>query len=134
MKAKKWIIGWLALILVGLGTMGAWVYRVDPYMHFHKPDTETYFYSLNNQRSQNSGIVKNFDYTALIAGTSMTENFKASEADRIFDVKSIKVSSSGCSYKEANEYIETGLNYNSSLKTIIRCLDMGMFLDDADRI
>ena len=134
MKAKKWIIGWLALILVGLGTMGAWVYRVDPYMHFHKPDTETYFYSLNNQRSQNSGIVKNFDYTALIAGTSMTENFKASEADRIFDVKSIKVSSSGCSYKEANEYIETGLNYNSSLKTIIRCLDMGMFLDDADRM
>lgn len=73
MKSKYWIAGWLVIVGLELATLGIWVYRIDPYMHFHKPDTARYFYSLDNQRSQNDGITKHFDYDALITGTSMTE-------------------------------------------------------------
>ncbi len=132
MKTKVWLIGWLILVISALSVFGYWVYRIDPYFHYHKPDLEKYFYTLNNQRSQNDGIIKHFDYDALITGTSMAENFRTTEADRIFGVKSIKVVYSGGSYKEINDNIERALAANTNLKMVIRCLDMGNFLKSSD--
>lgn len=134
MKAKRWLAGWFLLVLAALGLIGYEVYKVDPYFHYHKPDTTQYYYSLSNQRSQNDGISKHFDYDALITGTSMTENFKTSEFDKLFGVHSIKVPYSGGSYKEMNDNLKIALRYNPNLKTIVRCLDMGMFFDSADRM
>ncbi len=136
MKSKIWLAGWSILVVVILGIMGAWVYKVDPYFHFHKPHTDEYFYSLdlNNQRSQNDGISKHFDYNALITGTSMTENFKTSELDELFGVNSIKVPFSGGSYKEINDNLVRALAHNDHLKTIVRGLDMNMFFDVASRM
>lgn len=131
MKLKRWLIGWLVLVVMTLGIMGDWVYKIDPYFHYHKPDINSYYYSLDNQRSQNDGICKQFDYDALITGTSMTENFKSSEFDEIFGVNSIKVPYSGGSYKEINDNLIIALDSNPDLKTIVRCLDMGRFFDDA---
>lgn len=108
------------------------MYRIDPYMHYHKPDTEGYFYSLNNQRSQNDGITKHFEYDALITGTSMTENFKTSEMDALFACNSIKVPYSGGSYKEINDNLKVAVENNPNLKMVVRGLDMGRFLDDKD--
>mgnify|MGYP006926042299 FL=1 len=134
MKAKTWLAGWAALVAAALGLIGYEVYKVDPYFHYHKPNTSTYYYVLNNQRSQNDGISKHFDYDALITGTSMTENFKTSEFDEIFGVHSVKVSYSGGSYKEMNDNLKIALRYNPNLKTIVRCLDMGMFFDSPNRM
>ena len=91
MKSKSWLAGWFILVTVILGMVGTWVYKIDPFFHFHKPYTDVYYYNLNNQRSQNDGICKHFDYDALITGTSLTENFKTSEFDKIFGVNSVKV-------------------------------------------
>lgn len=134
MKPRSLLIGWLILIIIALGAIGVKVYEVDPYFHYHKPNLEKYFYSLNNQRSQNDGITKHFDYDALITGTSMTENFKTSEMDKIFDVNSIKVPYSGGSYKEINDNLIVALKYNPKLKTIVRGVDMGKFFDDSNAI
>lgn len=79
------------MVLSALGIIGAWVYHIDPFFHYHKPYTNGYYYTLNNQRSQNNGICKHFDYNALITGTSMTENFMTSEMDAIFGTNSVKV-------------------------------------------
>ena len=99
MKSKIWLAGWLILVAVILGIMGIWVYRIDPYFHFHKPAVDKYYYTIDNQRSQNDGISKHFEYDAMITGTSMTENFKTSEFDKIFVVHSVKVTYSVVSYK-----------------------------------
>lgn len=131
MKEKRWLTGWLVLVVMSLVIIGAWVYKIDPYFHYHKPDTNNYYYSLNNQRSQNDGISKHFDYDALITGTSMTENFKTSEFDDVFGVNSIKVPYSGGSYKEINDNLVIALNNNPNLKTIVRCLDMEKFFEEA---
>ena len=132
MKAKTWIVGWLILVLTALSLIAGLVYKIDPYFHYHKPNTDNYYYILNNQRSQNNGISKHFDYDALITGTSMTENFKTSEMDEIFGTNSIKVSYSGGSYKEINDNLIIALKSNPNLKTIVRCLDYGKILDDKD--
>lgn len=132
MKSKIWIAGWLAIVLVITGTIGFWVYKIDPFMHYHKPNTDGYYYVLSNERSQNDGITKHFDYDALITGTSMTENFKTSEMDDVFECTSIKVPYSGGSYKEINDNLKVALTHNQNLKTIVRCLDMGYFFDEKD--
>ena len=98
MKNKTWLLTFAAItIAAGIGVCSITAY-VDPYMHFHKPLTDKYYYGLNNQRSQNDGITKHFDYDTLITGTSMTENFRTTEADRIFGCNSIKVAYSGGSF------------------------------------
>ena len=132
MKVKVWLISWLIIVVSVLSIFGYWVYKIDPFFHYHKPDMDSYFYPLNNQRSQNDGISKHFDYDALITGSSMTENFKSTEMDRIFGCNSIKVSYSGGSYKEINDNIEIALEHNENLKTVVRCLDMSHFLDTYD--
>ena len=132
MKIKIWITGYLVILAMILGTAGLMVYNVDPFFHYHKPKTARYFYTINNPRSQNDGICKHFDYDALITGSSMTENFKSSDMDAIFGTKSIKVPFSGASYKEINDNLKVALKYNDSLKTIVRCLDIGRFFDSSD--
>lgn len=119
----------LALIL---GISGKLIYDIDPFFHFHKPNTDKYFYPLDNERSQNNGICRHFDYDALITGTSMTENFSASEMDALFGTSSIKVPIAGGSYLEADRQLRTALKYNPALKTIVRGLDMLKFVEPAD--
>ncbi len=127
MKAKMWIVSWLLLVMTALIIAGSWVYKVDPFFHYHKPDLEKYFYRLDNERSQNDGICKHFEYDALVTGTSMTSNFNTSEMDELFGCNSIKVAYVGASYKEISDNIERALDANDELKLIIRCLDMDRF-------
>lgn len=131
-SSKKWLILYLAIQLAMLTVVAGIVVYIDPFFHYHKPLDTIFYYSLDNERSQNNGITRNFDYDMLITGTSMTENFKTSEADRIFDAHSVKVSYSGGSYKEINDNIEVAIKNNRNLKIVIRCLDMGMFYSDKD--
>ena len=97
-----------------------------------KYTTNEYFYILKNQRSQNNGIIKWFDYTGLITGTSMTENFKTSEAEALWGGTFIKVPFSGGSNKEINDNIEVALRYNPNLSIVIRGLDLTRFMDEKD--
>lgn len=132
MKSKLWIVGFFICIIAPLAIVASWVIRIDPYFHYHKPNTSGYMYSLYNQRSQNDGISRNFDYEGLITGTSMTENFKTTEAESIFGCSFIKVPYSGGTYKEMNDNLKVALAHNPDLKIIIRGLDMGKFIEDKD--
>ena len=134
MKSKYWLVGWIVFVMISLNVIGEFVYKIDPYFHYHKPDIDKYYYILNNQRSQNDGISKHFDYDAIITGTSMTENFKTTEFDEIFGVNSIKVPYSGGYYKEINDNLAVAFNNNPQLNTIIRCLDYNALLIDKDKM
>lgn len=131
-KAKLWIIGYLIISSACLSLIAYHVIKVDPFFHYHKPDTEHFYYSINNQRSQNNGIVKQFDYEGLITGTSMTEMFKTSEASDLWGCEFIKVPYSGGTYKEMNGNIKTALSHNTDLRYVIRGIDMGYLRLDKD--
>ncbi len=132
MKPIKWIIGWAVLVLMGLGYVGLKTYSVDPFFHYHKPDTSKYFYELENERSQNDGICRHFDYDAIIIGSSMCQNFKTSDMDEIFGVRSIKIPYPGATYREIDESLRRALSHNSDIKVIVRGLDMVRFSDGKD--
>ena len=134
MRKKLWIIGYLCIVVTALSLIAFKTISVDPFFHFHAPKTDIYYYRLNNQRSQNDGITRNFDYEGIITGTSMTENFKTSEAEVLFGVRFIKVPYSGGSFKEINSSLERAALYNQNLKYVIRSLEMYFFCDDKDRM
>lgn len=133
MSAKKWFAIFIAEISVLIIGIASIVIFVDPYFHYHKP-INTMFYTLDNQRSQNDGIIKQFDYDSIIIGTSMAENFKTSEFDEIFCGKSIKVCFSGGSYKEMNDNLQRAFNSGHEIKYVLRCLDYRSLMDDKDKM
>ena len=129
-KSIIWVIGFLVLVVSFLGIIATETVIIDPFFHYHKPNTNKYFYTINNQRSQNDGIIKHFDYQGILTGTSMTENFKTSEAEGIWGGKFIKIPFSGATFKEINDNLIVALKNNSNLRVIIRGIDMCLFLDE----
>lgn len=109
------------------------VVLIDPYFHYHKP-LPFLNYKISNQRYINDGIIKHFDYNAIITGTSMTENFRTSQFDKIFNSNSIKVPFSGGSYREINDAIETALKNNNDIKYVFRGLDYGKINEEYDKM
>lgn len=104
---------------------------VDPLFHFHSP-AKGIEYPLYDERYMDDGILRHFDYDAVITGSSMTENFKASQFDGFFDTKSVKVPSSGGTYKEIGDLIRRAYSYNDEIRYIMRSLDSSMLVADKD--
>lgn len=83
------------------------------------------------ERYRNDGITKNFEYDAIITGTSMTMNFSVSEFNELFSVNSIRCSFAGARFKEVNENLKKGLEKHDISK-VIWCLDYNYMLNDKD--
>ena len=127
MNNKKWSIALLTItfgLLALIGGLTAWI---DPFFHYHTPLPQ-FQYPIDNQRYQNDGIAKNFPYDAIITGTSMTENFKTSQCDALFDCASVKTSFSGATFAELNQHLLRAIQANPDLKLVIYGLDSWFFL------
>ncbi len=131
---KWWVLGYLILTLAGLVAIGSAVFDADPFFHFHSPDPSRYFYRLSNQRSQNNGILRHFAYDGIIAGTSMVENTRTSEAESLFGGSFVKVCSEGATFREISGSLSVALRSHPSLKKIIWGLDMDMLFDEPNRM
>ena len=133
-KSIIWVILYLSFVFLVLGMIARTVIRIDPFFHYHKPLVDEYYYEINNERSQNDGIAKNFDYDAIITGTSMTNNFKTSELDELFDVHSVKLPYEGATYKEINDNVVNALEHNQDLRLVVRGLDIVKIIEDKDNM
>lgn len=129
--SKKFVIITLSVFLVLIIAVGTLTAVIDPYFHFHAP-LSVFRYPLNNERYQNYGIARNFDYNAVIAGTSMSENFKPSEFDSLFNVKSVKLPFSGGSHLEVNEELEFAFAHNDDITCVIRNVDLFRAFDNKE--
>ncbi len=133
MSGKKWFISIIVLLLCIMGLLSGTVFCVDPFFHYRAPN-KNFFYTLFDQRSQNDGITRKFDYDAIITGTSMAENFKSSQFDYRFVTKSIKVTYSGATYKEINDNLKVSYKSGHSPEYILRPLDYSLMLRDKDEL
>ena len=130
MKEKKWNIFVLGstfgiLLLVALVTL-----VIDPYLHYHKP-LEVLEYPLKDERYINDGIARNYEYEAMITGTSMAQNFKASQMEELWQVPTIKTAYSGATFHELNESIGRAISYNPKLRYVLCSLDGSRINHDA---
>ena len=131
-KAVLWVLGFSALVAAALVCVAVLSVCVDPFFHYHSPETDRFYYSLDNQRSQNDGIVKHFEYQGIITGTSMAENFRTSEADSLFGCRFVKVPLEGATFRETGDLLRTALTANPDVRFVIRGLDINKFGDDKD--
>lgn len=129
---KKYVMLMGCFILLFLIGIGSVMLYVDPVFHYHKPIEGIAYKFYEGERYVNDGITRNFEYNAIITGTSMTENFKTSECNEIFGVNAIKVPFSGAHYKEINENLKTAFRTDNDIKMVIRCIDTFTIIDDKD--
>lgn len=133
MTAKKMAITVLVLLLAMMIAAASLVVLFDPYFHYHAPFSwQTY--QLYDQRYQNDGIARNFEYNAIITGTSMTENFSATQCDELFGVNTIKIPYFGASYKEINQAVVRAIDRNPDIKMVVRSFDTYKVFEDKDHM
>lgn len=130
MKEKNWNI------MVLLGTIGILsmvalaTFLIDPYLHYRKP-SGILEYPLKEERYINDGIARNYEYEAMITGTSMAQNFKASQMEALWQVKAVKTAYSGATFHELKESISRAISYNPNLKYVLCSLDGSRINHDA---
>ena len=87
-KRKPWALFTMACLLLGILACAGVTYIVDPFEQYR----ESSILPLYDQESYNNpGIAKNYDYNAVILGTSMVEMSNPSVIDSCFGVKSVKL-------------------------------------------
>lgn len=128
---KKWFQKCIFILILTLLFIVALVWMVDPYFHFHKPFSFIK-YRLYEERYINDGIGRNFDYDAIITGTSMAQNYKVSELNKLFDVNAVKMTFSGAGYKELSDNIDRALSRNSGVKKVFYSLDYNGLIREKD--
>ncbi len=85
---RRWAQIVLAALVLGVLFCALTVYLVDPFEQYR----ESSILPLYDQESYNNpGIAKNYDYNAVILGTSMVEMSNPSVIDRCFGVNSVKL-------------------------------------------
>ena len=96
MSEKKFVRLTLALTAAFLVFVAAVNIVVDPLFQYHKP-----WFGLEpvitNERYQNAGVIKHFDFDNAILGTSLSENFTISEVNDTFGGNSVKLTMYGSS-------------------------------------
>lgn len=87
-RNRRWALGTLAVCVLGLALCAGVTFAVDPFEIYR----ESSILPLYDQESYNNpGIVKNYDYNAVVLGTSMVEMMKPSIIDETFRVQSVKL-------------------------------------------
>lgn len=129
--AKKWFKKCIWIVIGSLIGIAILVFIFDPYFHFHKPFSFV-SYRLYDERYINDGITRQFDYDAIVTGTSMAQNFKPSEVDALFHTNSIKVTFSGGGYQEISQNLERALRRNPKVNTVIWTVDYNALIRDKD--
>lgn len=131
MTAEKWYKSFIAIIAAVLLLTGSLVVWMDPFFHYHAP-LSMFHYRLSEQRYQNDGITRHFDYDAVITGTSMVENFRTSQCDELLGVNSIKVPYPGATYREINDNLEAAFQTHDKIRVVVRALDYSHLVEDKD--
>ena len=130
-KQNKWFLGTVLGVGIGLGLILVVMVIADPYFHYHDkiPGMK---YRIYNERYINPGIMKHFEYDAIITGTSMNQNFKTSQMDRLFGTNAIKVPFSGAGFKEIKENLERAFESDNEIKYVLWGIDYISLDKDAD--
>ena len=124
MKSKKYVITTLIITSSLLLLIGSFNVIIDPLFQYHKPwfGMESV---VTDERYQNAGIAKNFEFDNAVLGNSMCENFIVSDVNDTFGGTTVKLTASGAYCKELTYYLRI-LNKKVDLKTVFFNFDIGM--------
>lgn len=126
-KQKKWFLSTMAGSIIVLVFILILMVIFDPYFHYHGK-IPGLSYRLYYERYINPGIVKNFEYDAIITGSSMNQNFKTSQLDELWGTNSVKVAFSGAGFREIKENLDRAFESGNEIKYVLWGVDYnGLF-------
>lgn len=111
-------------LLVALG-LCLTTFVLDPLQFYRKASLLPPVFS-TEERYQNPGLAKNYDYDTIIIGTSMTENFLPSVVDKALKGKTMKLSMQGSLADEQRKIAELALK-TGKVKRVLWGLDYFAF-------
>lgn len=117
---KKWVKKYLLVLLLLNSAIIGLNYLVDPLQFYRKALYSPHF--SDNQRFQNPGLAKNYEYDTIILGTSMAENFVPSYIEEKLGFKTIKLAMSGATSKEQAVMAEFAMK-TGKVENVIWCID-----------
>ncbi len=89
----------IGLFLAMLIVFASFTYAIDPLFQYHQPWFGL-LPSVSNERYQNPGIAKTFDYNTVIMGNSMSQNLRCSWVDKVFGGKTVKLTMAGAYWSD----------------------------------
>lgn len=107
-------------------------YTIDPFLQYRQPTLYKTFY-YGNQRALNAGFAKNYDYSSIVTGSSMSENFLISKVSEIMK-NPIKLSISGGSAHEIFNTLDTAFRSKNKIENVLLGLDINAVSGKADRL
>ena len=90
MTRKQWAALTLSLLALGIGGTIAAVSIIDPFEVYHKATAFIPPITNGTQLYSNAGIAKNYAYDSVVIGSSMTENFRPSQLNRLVGGQFVK--------------------------------------------
>lgn len=131
MNAKRFARLSVSLVLVLLIFVAAITIAIDPLFQYHKP-----WFGLKpvvtNERYQNAGVAKTFDYENVIIGNSLSENFYVSDVEKVFGGRTVKLTAAGS--HTADWKYSLDILKNKSPKNILFNLDPYIMDTDPDNL
>ena len=124
---SKFIKRTLCTTLAFLLIFATFVVVIDPFFHYHKP-LSGLKPVVNNERYQNPGIAKHFEYDSVIVGSSMTQNFRVSEFNETFGCDTVKLTYSAIRTGNYKYMFEAAFDTHD-IKNIFMGLDIDPLID-----
>lgn len=128
---KKAILVVLLIFCLLLSGIAGLVIVVDPFFQYHKP-FPCFHYVIDNQLSQNAGIIKHFDYDSVILGSSMTVNFDTDLFDILLNLNTIKISVNAAYPKDIDKMLSLVSRQHGNLHTVFLGIDPHNYAAEPD--
>lgn len=131
MNAKRFARLSISLTLVLLILVAAVQIAIDPLFQYHQP-----WFGLKpvvtDERYQNAGVAKTFDYENVILGNSLSENFYVSDVEKVFGGKTVKLTAAGSHTSDWKYSLD--ILKNKSPKNILFNLDPYIMNNDSNNL
>lgn len=133
MYKKIWLYKFLFLSLFMMFLLILINFILDPFQQYRKATLYKPMY--DNERYLNPGLVKTYNFTDVIIGSSMTENIILSETSTYLKYnKPLKLSMSGISAHETKIMLETAFENNKKIQNVLYGLDFFSFVGKPTRL
>lgn len=130
MTSRKKLICLLCAIVLFLGGAALLVFLVDPFFHYHEP-----WFGLkaveDEKEYQIPGILKNFEYDSVLAGSSVVMSMDTDRLDERFSCKTVKAVGGSAPAPLLDYYLDIAFE-ERELKYVFYGLDVFSFYNNPD--
>lgn len=130
MKSGKRLLHLSVASLIFLGGVALIVYLADPFFHYHEPWFD--LKAVEDQKEyQVPGMLKNFSYDSVLAGSSVVMSVNTDTLDARFDCETVKAVGGSASAPLLREYLEMAFE-GRALRYVFYGLDVFSFYHNPD--